>query len=204
MTQIVLIRHGEVHLDWRGRLYGAMDVPLSEAGMDQARDVAAELRGREFGHVISSGLGRAEFTANLLREDRPGMPRLDEPRFKERDRGDWAGLTADEIDGRLAGASDLWVSTRGMFNPPGGETMEQVMARVESGLQHWLTSTEGEPIVIVAHLWVLRAALALTLGLPAESAARADIPTAGRIEISWPDRLSDGAKGDLHGLFPAP
>lgn len=204
MTRIVLIRHGEVHADWRGRLYGAMDVPLSEVGMGQARDVAAELRGRDFGTVISSGLQRAEFTANLLRADRSGMERIDDPRFMERDRGDWAGLSGGEIDERQAGASDLWVSSRGMFNPPGGETVEAVMARVELGLQDWLQRESEGSIVIVAHLWVLRAALALTVGLPAEQVGRIDIPTAGRIEISWPDRGLAGAKGELHGLFPAP
>ncbi|MCP5023788.1 MAG: histidine phosphatase family protein [bacterium] len=204
MAQIVLIRHGEVHADWRGRLYGAMDVPLSEAGKDQARNVVRELRKRHFGAVISSGLARAEFTAKLLRADRPGLQRLDEPRFAERDRGDWAGLSGSEIDERQAGASDLWVSSRGMFNPPGGEPMDQVISRVEAGLQHWLDRSNGEPIVIVAHLWVVRAALALTLGLPSGLVGRADIPTAGRIEFSWPDRSEAGAKGDLHGLFPAP
>ncbi len=204
MTQIVLIRHGEVHADWQGRLYGAMDVPLSEAGKDQARAVARELRNRSFGAVISSGLARAEFTANLLRADRPGLQRLDEPRFVERDRGDWAGLSGSEIEARQAGASDLWVSSRGMFTPPGGESMDQVISRVEAGLQHWLDRSNGDPIAIVAHLWVARAALALTLGLPSELVGRADIPTAGRIEFSWSDRAEPGAKGDLHGLFPAP
>ena len=181
-----------------------MDVPLSDAGMDQARAVAKELRNREFAAVISSGLQRAEFTANLLRADRPGLQRLDEPLFKERDRGDWAGMSGVEIEACQSGAQDLWVSSRGMFNPPAGETMEQVMARVESGLHAWFDRYPSEPFVIVAHLWVLRAALALTLGLPAEQAGRIDIPTAGRIEISWPDRGHAGAKGELHGLFPTP
>jgi hypothetical protein len=44
----------------------------------------------------------------------------------------------------------------------------------------------------------------LTVGLPAEQVARVDSPTAGRIEISWADRADPGAKGELHGLFPAP
>ncbi|MDF1838385.1 MAG: histidine phosphatase family protein [Planctomycetota bacterium] len=204
MTRIVLIRHGEVHADWRGRLYGAMDVPLSEVGMGQARAVALELRGREFAQVVSSGLERAEFTAQLLRSDRPGMRRLDDPRFMERSRGDWAGMSPAEIDRRQPGASELWASSRGMFDPPAGESVEQVLERVESGLHSCLDSKVDGDVVIVAHLWVLRAALALTVGLPAEQVGRIDIPTAGRIEISWADRGSPGAKGELHGLFPAP
>jgi broad specificity phosphatase PhoE len=204
MTRIVLIRHGEVHADWRGRLYGAMDVPLSEAGKDQARAVAKELQGRTYDAVISSGLQRAEFTANLLRAERPALTRLDDPRFLERHRGDWAGMSAAEIDALEPGAHELWRTSRGMFNPPGGETVGSVMNRVEEGLQDALGNADCDLIVIVAHLWVLRAALALTVGLPAEQVGRVDIPTAGRIEISWADRAGPGAKGELHGLFPAP
>ncbi len=207
MATITLIRHGEVHADWHGRLYGSMDVPLSEEGQAQARAVARELSDERFAVIASSGLMRAEFTAQILRRNHAGLERLerlDIPGLRERDRGDWAGLSAAEIDVRKPGASAEWTSSRGIFTPPGGETVDQVHVRVVSELDQLAQSHEGQSICVVAHLWVLRAAVAAALGLPAQEVVRLDIPTSGRVRLQWSHADENAARGSLDLMLGTP
>ncbi|HRV83140.1 MAG: histidine phosphatase family protein [Planctomycetes bacterium] len=197
MTEITLIRHGEVHADWRDRLYGGMDVPLSGEGEAQAWAVARELREEVFDGVISSGLARAEFTAAILRSSRPDLVRIDRPKLAERSRGDWAGLSVDEIDARHPGGSNLWRSSHGMFTPPGGESVEQVFERVLGELDRLAGEYEHGAIAVVAHLWVVRCAVAAAIGLAPERVAHLAVPTSGRVRLSWHGHRAGQGRGAL-------
>ncbi|MEZ6004267.1 MAG: histidine phosphatase family protein [Planctomycetota bacterium] len=204
MLQILMIRHGAVHADWAGRLYGALDVPLSSEGHAQARAVARELREEPLAAVVSSGLSRAEFTANLLRSDRPGLERIDRPRLAERNRGDWAGWTLAEIETRHPGAGELWEASHGRFTPPGGESLADVQARVTAEIDRLAEEHRGGQIAIVAHLWVVRAAVAAAIGLPADGVGAISMPTSGRARIQWRPGGA-GARGrliEMHGTPP--
>ena len=204
MATITLVRHGEVHGDWHGRLYGRMDVPLSVEGQAQARAVVRELSGARFAAIYSSGLKRAEFTAELLRRGHPGFERQDLDRLHERDRGDWAGMSPAEIDRIEPGSADAWTGSLGIFTPPGGETVDEVQARVASELDRVAELHRGESICIVAHLWILRAAVAGALGLPALQVARLDIPTSGRVRVVWEPGPKGAPRGALQLLTGTP
>ncbi|NOT31084.1 MAG: bifunctional RNase H/acid phosphatase, partial [Planctomycetes bacterium] len=57
-TRLYLVRHGEVDAAWHGRIYGALDVPLSERGRSEAARAARTLAEVELAAVVSSGLAR--------------------------------------------------------------------------------------------------------------------------------------------------
>ena len=61
------MRHGEVDAAWHGRIYGALDIPLSEQGKREAERVAHALAGTPLAAVVSSGLARTEHLASGLR-----------------------------------------------------------------------------------------------------------------------------------------
>ena len=63
--EVWLVRHGETAWS-RDRLHTSnTDVPLTERGIEQARDLGARLRGRSFALVLTSPRARARHTAEL-------------------------------------------------------------------------------------------------------------------------------------------
>jgi 2,3-bisphosphoglycerate-dependent phosphoglycerate mutase len=97
VTTLLLVRHGETDWNADGRLQGHTDRPLSDHGRRQARKLAEELSGEEIEAVYSSDLARARETAEVV-GDRLGLPVELDPELREKDWGNWEGLTAVERD----------------------------------------------------------------------------------------------------------
>ena len=57
--EIWLVRHGETEWSTAGRHTGRTDVPLTDAGREQARALSDILGGRRFALVLTSPLARA-------------------------------------------------------------------------------------------------------------------------------------------------
>src|SRR5262245_7596892 len=62
---IWLVRHGETEWARLGRHTGRTDIPLTEAGREQARALGGFLAGHAFELVLTSPLSRAADTARL-------------------------------------------------------------------------------------------------------------------------------------------
>ena len=96
---ITLLRHGESVGNAENRLQGHADFPLSDAGREQARKLAARWKaeGVKFDCTIASPLLRALETAQIISEAL-GIPNFEtDPLWMERDMGLRAGLTMAEI-----------------------------------------------------------------------------------------------------------
>ena len=174
--RLYLLRHGEVDPAWNGRIYGALDVPLSEGGRAEARRAAGRLDGLELDAVVSSGLARTEFGAELLRGPR-GLPRLVDPELRELERGAWAGLTLAELEAREPGAFAAWARQPARLRPPGGESLSDLAARVLPRVRAWRARNPGRDVVLVVHGWVVRVVLCEVLGLELDRATRLDVRT---------------------------
>lgn len=97
MTTLLLVRHGETDWNADGRLQGQTDRPLSEFGRRQARQLAEELAGEELDAIYASDLARARETAQIVAEGL-GLPVALDPDLREKDWGNWEGLTGVERD----------------------------------------------------------------------------------------------------------
>jgi len=184
---ICLLRHSEVDSDWRGRIYGSLDVPLSERGREQSRAAAAALAEVPFAAVLSSGLERAEDTAAHLRRRIGAVcQRQDDERLLEIDRGRWAGWNEGQVEADQPGGWRAFWDGGGLVIPPEGETLDQVQQRVVEALNEYATRFAPGPIAVVAHRWVLRVAAAHALGWPIEKCVRVDVPYAGMLVLDWP------------------
>ena len=96
---ITFLRHGESTGNAENRLQGLSEFPLSDMGRAQARALAArwQAQGRGFDTTISSPLGRARETAEIVSTILK-VPNFElEPLWVERNMGKRSGMTMDEI-----------------------------------------------------------------------------------------------------------
>lgn len=157
---VVLVRHGETEWTLSGQHTGRTDIPLTERGRKEARLLAPLLSTADFALVLSSPLRRARETCDLA-----GLgSRMEiEPDLMEWDYGEYEGLTSKQIKRT---APHWMVFTDGC---PGGETPEQVGARVDR-LIHRIRLVTGR-VALFAHGHLLRVVVARWIGFP---------PSAGR------------------------
>lgn len=146
--QILLVRHGQSEWNAVGRWQGWADPPLSDLGRRQSLAAGKRLEGIDV--AVSSDLIRAMDTANLMVEPFGLAPAVVEPRLRERDVGEWTGLTRDEISERWPAA----LST--MADPPGGETAPALQARVVSAVTDLARAYPDASLLAVSHGGAIR------------------------------------------------
>lgn len=187
-TLLYLIRHGEVDPAWRGRIYGGLDIDLSERGRDEARAGAAILADARIDRVISSPLRRARFTADLVAHER-GLDVIEHPGLVEIHRGDWAGRTFEELEARDPGAHERWLAAPTNTRPPGGESLSDLRDRVRDALRNTIDlGSEGGPTpcaVVTAHGWVVRTILCDALGIELDAAETVRMRTGSIHAVEW-------------------
>jgi broad specificity phosphatase PhoE len=171
-TTFILIRHGAHDLLGRkiaGRMAG---VGLNTAGQAQAQGLIERLARWRIAALYAGPLQRVQETAIPLGH-RLDMPVETDPAFDEIDFGRWTGLTFDEL--REDRMWDRWNRLRGVARCPGGESFTEVHARVARGLEHLAQRHPEQVVAVVTHGDVIKAAVALTLGLPLDCHDRFEI-----------------------------
>ena len=148
-TDVLIVRHGQSTWNALGRWQGHADPPLSELGERQASAAAASLK-IEFDAIVASNLQRAYRTAELATGNRHEVKRHIE--FRERDAGEWEGLTRVELDERWPN----WQTTE--WRPEGFEDDVAVLSRVLPALDRLIESVgRGARVLVVTHGGVIRA-----------------------------------------------
>ena len=173
MLTLVLTRHGLT--DWsipEQHLGQHVDAPLNEAGREQARALGERLCGVDFDRVISSPLARARETAVIVA---PAERVETDARLLEMDYGDWEGLTYEDLERDHAAARRRWEQAPDILRYPGGESGNDVAARVRSFLdslleahiqRHGPHSEQEGPVLAVGHSSTNRILMCVALGLP--------------------------------------
>jgi alpha-ribazole phosphatase len=134
--------------------YGASDVDLA----DDALDCAARLRALLPAHapLFSSPLRRCRRLAEAL-HDAPSY----DGRLREMDFGTWELRSWNEIP---RAELDAWAAAPMAYAPPGGESVEEVSARVTAFLAEH-TGSGGEDFAVVTHSGVMKIFAARLQGL---------------------------------------
>ena len=95
------MRHGQSEWNAIGRWQGQADPPLSDLGRRQAREAARAIGAVDA--VWASDLRRAAETAAIISADIGVGPVVLDPDLRERDAGEFSGLTRAEIEERFPG-----------------------------------------------------------------------------------------------------
>jgi probable phosphoglycerate mutase len=164
-ARVILLRHGVTDWNDGGRFQGHADIPLNQAGREQAAAAAARLAGAGITRVFASDLSRAGETAGIV----AGAFGLDvqvDPRLREVDVGSWSGLSMDEA-GRLE--PDFWPALRegrDFRRSPEGESATEAGKRVALALlDHAEAAGDDGVVLAVGHGLSLRVAALLLMGL---------------------------------------
>lgn len=101
MTRLLLIRHGQSEWNAEGRWQGQADPPLTDLGRAQAHHAARSLGAVDA--IFSSDLQRAAETATIIAAELGVGPLVLDEGLRERDAGEWSGLTRPEIEAAWPG-----------------------------------------------------------------------------------------------------
>lgn len=168
MPKLILVRHGQTNFNAQQRYQGQTDNPLNEIGMAQAATLQSRLAEFKLDAVYVSDLLRARQTAQLALDGHPNPP---QPVFlsalREAHGGEFEGLNWDQMVERFPEEVKLWQEDRVRYGPPGGETVAQVLERVEQAYNQILREQSGEnrTVLIVAHGGVLAVLLSYLMGM---------------------------------------
>jgi broad specificity phosphatase PhoE len=160
LRRLVLVRHGETEGNSSVRFHGSGDVPLSDHGRAQMRELARRLHGEVFDLVVASPLRRAWEGARIVSG---GAPVCLEHDFREIHFGRWEGMTADEIEAVDPILYHEWQAGVAGFEYPGGELRADFRKRVLRGLARLEQSGVATALVVI-HKGVIRTLAAHLLG----------------------------------------
>lgn len=154
LARLYLIRHGETAWSLSGQHTGRTDIPLTEQGEQEARDLGERIRTLKFSRVLTSPRQRARRTCELV-----GLDTLAEiePDLAEWDYGDYEGLNSADIRN---GRPDWHLFRDGC---PGGESPAQISERADRVIAR-LRAFEGN-IAIFSHGHFGRVLAARWIGL---------------------------------------
>jgi broad specificity phosphatase PhoE len=157
-TTFYFVRHGESEGNAAHVFTGQTDSPLTARGRRQAETVSEELAKVAFDRIVASDLSRTRDTALVIARPR-GIPVELVPELREIDVGDQTGKSFDETRGLPNWNDDGFVSW------PGGETLDQVLARTRRAIERLTRESPGKTILIVGHGGVNRILLSYFLGI---------------------------------------
>jgi broad specificity phosphatase PhoE len=177
-----LARHGETAWSLSGQHTGLTDLPLTEHGERNARQLGERLRGLKFARVFTSPLQRAKKTCELS-----GFGKVAEvdPDLLEWNYGEYEGLRSAEIHARNPG----WRIFRD--GCPGGESPAQVADRADRVIKR--VRAVGDDVLVFSSAHFLRALTARWLGQATTAGDFFLLNTASLSVLSYEHELSQPA-----------
>ena len=163
MTQVLVVRHGETDWNREARWQGQGGPGLNDTGRAQAARIAQRLARVRVDALYTSDLARAEETARIIGRAVGERPRRLKG-LREVDNGDWRGLTRAQVRQRNPAGYRRWL--RGEPGWHGGETYDEMHARVIATLERLVAKHPRGRIVLVSHGGAVRAIVAHAVGLP--------------------------------------
>jgi probable phosphoglycerate mutase len=164
--ELYFIRHGETAWSRTGQHTSRSDLPLTEQGEQEARELGERLHHVSFDFVFTSPRLRARRTCELAGLANAAI----EPDLVEWDYGDYEGRSSDEIHAERP-AWDIYTD-----GCPGGESPAQITMRVDRLIVHWRTLSGR--IAVFSHGHFGRVLGARWIGLPVTQARHFVLGTA--------------------------
>jgi probable phosphoglycerate mutase len=161
MKRIYLIRHGETESNRKGIFRGRLDIPLSQVGKEQAKDLQCYFERIPIDAVYTSPLQRAVETAETVF---PQHTLIKEELLNNLDLGDWSGREKKVIEAQFPQQWEAWIKSPESITFPGGERLDDVLKRSKMFFKK-VIADEAETIAVISHRSVVKVLIAAALGL---------------------------------------
>ena len=175
-TKVVVVRHGETTWGAEGRFAGREDVPLTSRGRRQASSVGDRVKVLRPAVVLTSPLQRCRLTANAI-GGASGAPVVVHDALLDGALGEWTGLHPTDIEQRWPAEFAVWRSDPNA-PPPGGESFNEIRARIDPLLTELVKSYRGHTVVLVTHAATSKMIVVSALDVASDAAYRLRIDTA--------------------------
>lgn len=186
-TELGLLRHGQTDWNINLRLQGTADIPMNEVGIAQIQVAAAELAKGNWDLILSSPLGRARHSAEIVASEL-GISDIEiEPLLLERSFGIGEGLEYSQWHEQFGGLDEI----------PGAESATQVIDRANRLLSHVAENFAGKKVLAVSHGALIRFVLA-------EVSAGVIPPKGERLQNASLHRLRYEGAWELEAWAPHP
>jgi broad specificity phosphatase PhoE len=166
-TRLFVVRHGQTADNVAMRYLGRRDERLTDTGRTQADRAAAALASFPIQVIFTSPLIRAADTAARIQE-KCGAVLFEDVRLIEGSFGRWEGFRRDELI--RSGGPDaerlLQWEADASCAPPGGESLQDVQARVVDFVSELEREWAGSAVALVSHVGPIKALLAYALDIP--------------------------------------
>ena len=192
ITRFFLVRHALVEPSARAVLYGNMDVALCDEALREEAALYRWLAARlpRPAHWVATPLSRTRATAAaIFAAGYPAQPLVIEPDMAEQSLGEWQGITHEALTERLRHPPHPFWPHAAAERPPGGESVDDVRARVGPVMEGLVQSHRGQDVVMIAHGGTIRAALSHALNLNGHQALTFSVRNLSltRLEKHGPD-----------------
>jgi broad specificity phosphatase PhoE len=166
MTKIILTRHGHIEGITPERFRGRLDLPITALGQRQIAATSHRINATwKIAAIYTSPMSRCVITGEAIA--RPsGLTVKPLAGLNDIDYGAWQGLTHDEAKARWPAEFAMWFRAPHLAQPPGGETLQDVLARAAATLRTVTRDRPDDTVVLVGHDSVNRVILLHVLELP--------------------------------------
>ena len=183
MVWLCLLRHGQSQWNLENRFTGWVDIPLTDAGREEARQAAQRLKsqGIRFDVAYSSVLVRVTETTEIALGvlEQQDLPVYKDQALNERHYGDLQGLNKAETAAKY-GDEQVHIWRRSYdVPPPNGESLKDTQERA---LPYYRLNIEpqlkaSKNVLVVASGNSLRALIMAVESLTPEQILKVEIPT---------------------------
>lgn len=163
MTETILglFRHGQTDWNIDLRLQGTADIPMNQTGITQVSGAATLIAAQQWDVIISSPLGRARHSAELIAKETGHTEVFESTLLLERAFGIGEGMLYSEWHEKYSHLDSI----------PGAESANQVLERAENLLSHIEKKFAGAKVLAVSHGALIRYVLS--------TVTRGEIPPPG-------------------------
>lgn len=145
-TVLGLFRHGQTDWNIDLRLQGTAEIPLNEFGISQVARAAIELKKQDWDILLSSPLGRAKASAEIIQRELEIPELIVEPMLLERSFGIGEGMLYSQWQEKYGQLEEI----------PGAESNSSIVQRARDLLAEFSTRHAGARILAVSHGALIR------------------------------------------------
>jgi alpha-ribazole phosphatase len=170
------------------RCIGQTDVELSPEGQTALISLAENACRQRPDRILCSDLQRCRLLGEAI-ATRLGLCLELDPIWREVSFGRWENRTWKDIQKKESRELSEWMADFEKVSPPGGESFQQLQARVLSAISSRLTTpgkgaSEGHTF-LVTHAGVIRAVVSAFSNLPLRRAFQYPVPYGGQTSFHW-------------------